>query len=339
MGKLLEAPSLAARYAKGDILMPVLFHFLLQALALCLLLFASSRLSISLAEDVKKRLGGWVKLGYILLALYYIFAAILPILDLEKFVYAAFFDTSPTTFTFGAFFILLAFICVKGLKSFARCADLCLFLFLLPFCALIAMALFESDLTRLLPFFERNFRDISQGFIRTSPHFSDLMLLLPLVAVKPYEKGDGAKILSGYAIGAAFTLLFFAVFFGVFSTLAPREHYAFAKIAQYFPALAIVGRIDLLFVYLLSVALIFYTCLPIFYAARLTATALRVDRTLVSALLSFAFFLFTLFGNRHYNALYAFIGARLSPVFWFFSIFSPIFCLMFTVKHFSKESL
>ncbi len=329
LGKFLETPSLLSQYAKGDILLPAILQYLVQSLVLLGILYAASKSKKPLLERLQERLGKWLIPLLILYGVYFLFAAVLPLLDLEKFVYAAFFDTAPTTFSFGAFFILLGFFCAKGFKALGRCADLCLFFFLLPFLALIAMALFEADFTRLLPFFGTDIEGITQAVIRTTPHFSDAALLLPLIANLQYKEGDGVKITVGYWTGAALTLLFFAVFFGVFSTLAPREHYAFLKIAQYFPALDIIGRIDLVFIYLLSVILLFYTCAPMLYSVELTARLFGTNRkTLYSGVLSVAAFLFVLFANRRYNAFYAVIGSTLAPVFWFVAYLLPLFLLL-----------
>ena len=132
IGKFLETPSLLASAAKDDVLIPALLHFLTQTLVLVGVLYASSRLKNSLFEEMRRRLGKGAVAVFVFFALFYLFAAILPLLDLEKFVYAAFFDTAPTTFSFAFFFFLLAFVCTKGLKAVGRCAELCLFLFLLP---------------------------------------------------------------------------------------------------------------------------------------------------------------------------------------------------------------
>ncbi len=329
MGKFLEVPSLLSQYARGDILLPALLHFLVQSLVLVGLLFVLSFSKKSLLERLYDLFGRGIIFFFALYAAYFLFAGILPLLDLEKYVYAVFFDTAPTTFSFGVFFILLAFVCAKGLKSFARCADLCLFLFLLPFLALVGMAFFETDLSKLLPFFGTDFHGISQAFQRTTPHFSDAALLLPLLATYKPKEGDGVKIMVGYWSGAALTLLFFAVFFGIYSTIAPREHYAFSKIAQYFPALDVIGRIDLIFVYLLTVVLAFYTCLPLLYTTELTAKIVGTKRkSLYSAILSLALFIFILFVNQYYDSFYRFISGKLSPVFWFVADMVPLFCLL-----------
>ncbi len=339
LGKFLEAPSLLSLYAKGDILFPAILHFLVQSLLLVGMLYAASQSEKSILERLVEKLGKGAVAIFILYAAYFIFAAILPLLDLEKFVYAAFFDTAPTTFAFGAFFFLSAFVCTKGLKAFGRCADLCLFLFLVPFLALIGMALFETDLTRLLPFFGTPLSGNTQAFFKSTPHFADAALLLPLIATYKYKEGDGMKIISGYWAGALMTMLFFAVFFGVYSSLAPREHYAFSKIAQYFSALDVIGRIDLIFVYLLSAVLLFYTCLPLLYATDLTARVFQTERkTWISAFFNLSLFFLLLFANRYYDSFYRIISGSLPPIFWFVAYLLPLFCLFLPKNNIKKEN-
>ncbi len=324
-GKLLELPSLLSRYAKGDILLPALMQFMAQTLVLLGVLYAASRAKRPLIELLEEKFGKWLFPLFTVYALFYLLAGALPLLDLEKFVYAAFFDTAPTAFSFGLFFLVLPFVCAKGLKSLGRFGDLCLFLFVLPFAALLVMAFFETDLTRLLPFFGTDVEGITQAFQKSSPHFLDALLLTPLILSKPYQEGDGIKITLGYFAGALLTLVFFAAFFGIYSTLAPREHYALSKIAQYFPALDIVGRLDLLFVYLVTAVLLVYTCLPFLYTTELTARLTHTRRkTLFAALLSLFLFIAVLFLNRYYNAFYAYIGGKLAPLFWGFADLLPL---------------
>lgn len=342
VAKFLEAPSLLAEYAAGDLLLPALLHFILQAGVLFLLLFIASRSEKTLFERLETWLGKGAIVFYILYAVYFLFAAILPLFDLEKFIYAAFFDTSPTVFSFTFFFVLSAFICAKGIKALGRAADLCLFLFVLPFLALISMSIAEADLTHLLPLFGSKFGDTVSAFTHTTPHFSDAILLLPLIGNFRHKKGDTAKIMTGYGVGAASTLLFLAVFFGIYSSIAPREHYAFSKIAQYFPALSVIGRIDLLFVYLLTIVLLFFTCLPLQYAVDLTCRAVGTKRrALFSAILNLALLVLTFYTNKYYNAIYDLISGKLSLVFWLVADLLPLFFLFvpkFTEKDKEKNA-
>ena len=106
--KLLEAPSILAGKTEGDLLLPALLHFLVQAAILFLLLFVASKLNEPLLEWLESRLGKWLRLFYGIYAAYFLFAAILPLFDLEKFIYAAFFDTAPTMFAFTFFFVFFS---------------------------------------------------------------------------------------------------------------------------------------------------------------------------------------------------------------------------------------
>ena len=328
-GKLLEVPSILARHAGGDLLLPAVLHFLIQALVILAVLYAASKSKSPLIERIKSALGKMIYPLYTLYALYFFLSAVLPLLDAEKFIYATYFDTAPTLFSFGVFFLFSAFVCTKGIKAIGRCGDLCLFLFLIPFLALSFMALSETNFSHLLPFFGTKLSKSLIAFSRTTPHFSDGVLLLPLIANLRYEEKDGAKIMSGYGCGALLTLFFLAVFYALFGSLAGREHYAFTKIGQYFPALSVVGRIDLLFVYFLSVVLLFYTCLPLQYVTYSICGLCKTERkTLTAALLNFALLIFVLFLNRHYNAIYSLISGKLAPLFWLFADLLPLFTLL-----------
>jgi hypothetical protein len=334
--KLLETPSLLARFAKGDLLVPAFLHFALQTALLCLLVYVVSRSEKTLFERLNARLGRWSALIYALLAVYFLFIAVLPLLDLEKFVYAAFYDTSPTIFSFAAFFVFAGFACTKGLKTLGRSADLALFLFLPAFVLLVAMSFPATKPDNLLPLFGESAKSTLDAFAYTTPHFADAVFLLPLIGNLRYQKGDGKKIVVGYGVGATFVLVFLCVFFGLYSTIAPREHYAFSKIAQYFPVLSIVGRVDLLFVYMLCVVLFFYVATPLQYSVYFSAKIAKTTRkTTFSAIVCFGAFLFVLFCNKHYNAVYAFFCETLFPVMLLLSIGLPV---ALSVFHFKEKN-
>ena len=301
--KFLEAPSILAKYAEGDLLLPAILHFILQAGILFAILSVAARSEKTLFERLNEWLGKGAIVFYLLFSIYYIFAALLPLLDLEKFIYAAFFDTAPTVFTF-TFFIL-------------------------PFLALLSMSLQTTDFSHILPLFGTKFGHTMSAFTHTTPHFSDAVLLLPLIGNLRYKKGDTTKIMIGYGAGALSTLIFLAVFFGIYSSIAPREHYAFSKIAQYFPALRTVGRVDLVFIYLLTVVLFFFTCMPLQFTTEFTCQALHIQqKAMFAGVFNFLLFLFVFFCNKYYNAFYALISGNLPFVFWIIADAIPLFLLL-----------
>ena len=103
--KLLELPSLLTTYAGGDLLIAALFGLALEFLPFCCLLLFAKRTGCAPIEGLERRCG--IATARIFCGVYGVFllsCAVLPLLDLEKFIYAAFYDTSPTIFSFAAFF-------------------------------------------------------------------------------------------------------------------------------------------------------------------------------------------------------------------------------------------
>ena len=331
--KLLEMPSRLAKNALGDLLLPAFIQFLLQFLGLCALLFITNKTGKSIFEIIEKRFGGVAMKGfYLLLTLYYLFSVLLPILDSEKFVHAVFYDTAPSRFTFTPFFFLSAFVCMKSLKEFGRIADLCLPIFLVSFFGIIFMSVGESDFEALLPWFEFPASKIGNAVKNTTAHFSDALLLLPFIGRSDYQKGDGKKIMASFWAGACFVLLFLAVFYGVYTTLAPRQHYAFSKIAQYFSALKTVGRIDLLLVYLLTLIFLLATILPILLSSYCLREVFGERfKFAISILINSGLFAFVLYCNQYYNLLYDFFTSALWWIFPAFSVGIPLLSLAFLI--------
>ena len=142
----------------------------------------------------------------------------------------------------------------------------------------------------------------------------------------------------GYGFGAFCTLLLLAVFYGTYGALAPREHYAIAKIAQYFPALSVLGRVDFIFIYLLSVVLLFYACLPLQYSVYLLSRAIKKEnyRIWISFFVNLALFLLLLFGNKYYNTVYRLISHNFVLIFFFIADMVPLF-LIFLPKYNPKK--
>ncbi len=351
--KLLEAPSLLAYFSKGDLLLPAFLHYVLQTGVLIALLCVCAKSDKPLFQrlrEVSKPLAAAV---YIALAAYFIFSDLFPLLDLANFSNTAFFDTAPSVSAFLPFFLLSAFICVKDEKAIGRSADLCMPIFLFAFFGLIFMAFGETDFTELFPLFGTSAGENFKGMYHSFVHFSDMALIIPLLGAYRYEKGDGKKIVGAYTGGGAFVLLFLAVFYGVFGALAPRETYAFDKIARYFSALDVVGRVDLLLVYLITVVLLYAYALPLQLAVICLCGACGIGageadgvgaggvdsgakhaerakrrRLILSLSVNGAVLLFVLFASRRYHFFYSLTTAKLFFVFPIFSMALPLSFLL-----------
>ena len=328
--KLLELPSLLTAHAGGDLLIAALFGLTIEFIPFCCLLFFCKRTKTAPIEALERRCGKiTARIFCGVFGAFLLLYAVLPLLDLEKFSHAAFSDTSPTFFIFAPFFVLGGFICTKGLSAYGRASDLLPMLFLLPILGLIGMSLTEADFTRLLPVMEKPLTVSRKAGWKTTAYFSSGSLLLPMMSAYQYRDGDEKKLLSAFGVGAVLTLLFLATFFAVFGLTGEKEHYAVMKLAQYFPALKFVGRIDLLLVYTLSIGLFYYTALPmqLFTECFTRCFSLR-KKWITASVLSVLLLLFTLFCNKYWRAIHAFFSEAMPPVFLLFSVGVPIAFLL-----------
>ena len=194
------------------------------------------------------------------------------------------------------------------------------------------MSVGESDYEAILPWFEFPPSKIFDAVRYTTAHFSDGLLFLPLLGDYRYQKGDGKKVMASFWAGGVFLLLFLATFYGIYTTTAPSQHYAFTKIAQYFPALKTVGRIDLIFVYLLSVVLLYAYTLPLQLCNTLIQKGSTQKKPVIfSAIINAFLFLFVFFGNKYMNTFYAVISQTLWWLFPVFSIGVPVASLLLLI--------
>ncbi|MBQ8352318.1 MAG: GerAB/ArcD/ProY family transporter [Clostridia bacterium] len=334
VGKLLELPSLLTSYAGGDLLIAALLGSAVEFLAFLALVLFAKRKGAPI-EALEARCGK--PTARIFLGVYTLFLlafSVLPLFDLERFSHAAFSDTSPTFFTFTPFLVLAGFICAKGLKGVGRSADLTPILCLFPLLLLIAMSVGQADFSRLLPVVEKPISVSVKAAWKTLPYFSSGGLLLPLMSGYSYEKGDEKKLFPAFFAGILLLLLFLATFFATFGLLGETEHFALMKIGQYFPALRFIGRVDLLLVYLVTVALFYYTALPLQLSVECFCRCFSIkNKVIPSAALCVGLYFALLFLNKYNNAIHAFFFSWLPTVFLVFSTLLPIaFLLLFGKK-------
>ena len=170
----------------------------------------------------------------------------------------------------------------------------------------------------------------------TVGHYTNTALTGEIVqhcANSDYKKEDGKKVMASFGLGAVFVLLFLATFYGIYTTLAPRQHYAFSKIAQYFSALKTVGRVDLLLVYLLTAILLLTTILPILLCCFCLQSVFGEGLKLPFSIgINGGLLLFTLYCNKYYNLFYKVFTNSLWWVFPAFSVGLPLLFLLLLIN-------
>ena len=326
VGKIILLPTYLAHYAKNDLLFPAAMNFLLQGAVIFLVLLLAKN-NKSFYELVSSKLGHVAaKIILSIFALFFFFAAIMPLLEQKLCVQSVFFDTLPTSLTASCFYLFSAYMCAKPLASFSRTWDILAPLSLAAFVGIIIFSLKSVDFGALSPALQSGGKGIFQGFAYSMSWFLDSAILLSFLGKIDYKKGLPWKGLLCYLAGAVAVLFFLALFYGVFQETAINQQFAFSKISRYFSGVESLGRIDYLFIFGLALVMAFYVALPLqacvdFIRQAFGSREKRFLPEILSIVVNAAAFVLTYLFDYHFKSLNDFISVKL---FWIF----PVFCLL-----------
>lgn len=271
--KLVLLPAQLVADAKNDLLLSALLPVVLESLSVFAAVLLSKR-ALSFFALLERSFGrAAATLGSVVLSLFFLFAAYIPLFEQKLMVQSVFYDTLPSDLLFAPFFLLSVYFCLKPLASFGRVFDLLGPLSVLSFAVLVLFSAGEADFAALLPAGISGAEGIFTGAKHALAWFFDGALVLPLMDKIQYKKGLAWKAVAVHLAGGGAVLLFLALFYGIFQGIAPVQFFAFAKTAKYFPAVGILGRVDYLFIYALALAMIFASLMPMFSAAELLKEA------------------------------------------------------------------
>lgn len=331
VGKLVLMPSDLVFRAKNDLLFPALVNLLLQAAVIFLVLLLCKRQKslFELLEESVGRIAATVIV--IILSLFLLYAAILPLNEQKLMVQSVFYDTLPSIVVFAPFYLFAAYLCSKPLFCLGRVWDILGPVAIVSFIGIIVFAWGGADFKALQPVGAAGAQGFFGGTAYTMSWFFDSVLVLTLVGKVEYKKGLAWKGLLCYLAGAAAVLLFLAVFYAVYAELAVSRLFAFSKISRYFSGISVLGRIDYLFIYVLGLVMAFYSVMPVQAAVDTLGDAFGHKKTL-TPILSVAFNVFFLVLAMMINFKYALMQKFIAQyAFWIFPLFTlavpPLFLL------------
>ena len=326
--KIILLPSVLTQYAGNDLLLAALAVFVLQGAAIFALLWIMSRTEKTLFELIEGKFGTWAaRIFYFILGAYLLFSSVLPVTEHRLYTQNTMYDTLPTILIFIPFFFFSGYAAAKGLQCAGRAADVSPLLFLVSVPVLLFMSVASADFTALLPIGSAGAGKIFNASAHVLSWCSDAGWVLVFLGNVRVEKNFLCKTGISYACGAGVVLLFLAVFYGIFSTVAMNESFAVVKIARYYNALKTLGRIDYLFIYILSLVQLFALTLPIQLSAYTMRKAFNADMPpLFSAIVNGVLLLVVLFTAKSFPSLERTINGYLFPVFLVFANALPLLC-------------
>ena len=258
VSRLLLYPTVLSGVCGNDLLFPILIDFAIQSVVVWAVCYLCSKTDKTFFELLENTFGNVVaRIIYGLFALYFVFSTIFPMMEQKLYVGQIFYDTVPSLMVFLPFFVFSVYAGSKELKNIGRCADICLPIFIAAFAVMLFMAISEVDLTNLLPVLKTPATKILSGTVGSFFRFIEPSFLLMFMGHFKYRKGDAAKITLSYAGGGLIVILFTAVFYSMYGVISPSRDFAISRVAIFFPAIELIGRIDLIALYFLEIAMLF----------------------------------------------------------------------------------
>lgn len=333
--KLIVVPSLFAYHMKSDLLLPALILFLLEGLVLLAVLFLSSRTEQTFYSLLEGTFGSFVaRAVFFLYGVYFLLSALLPIFEQNLLLRSAFYDTLPSPLVLSSFALLAGYFCMKPLRCLGRMADVVAPISFGALVLLLALSIKEIDTSSFFPLVDFENHRLIRSSMQALPRFLDCAYPLFFLGHYKHEKGTTWKVLLAFCIGCAVVLFALFEFYGIFSVLAPRESSAISKIGRYFAGVNIIGRIDVLLVYLFSLGYLLCLMIPLylFVSCVDVCIPLRYTRLCVCTFMSiFLFFLYYFFREK-LSTIDTF-SVFFAPVFLLFSFLLPVTSLFLRRAH------
>lgn len=333
--KFLLYPTLVAAYCGRNLCFAALLNILLEGGIIFLVCLLCSKTNRTFFEILKASLGdipARIVIG--LVGLYFLAASVVPLFEQKLYVHEIFYDNVSSLVVFVPIFIFLVFAAAKGLESVGRGADICLPIFVLCILAIFLMSIFKADFSNLLPILSAPAKGIFSGAYKSLFRFNGGAIMLVLAGRFKYTKGDSIKITLSYFGGAFLLLLFLGIFYGMYGNISQSVQFAIARLSLFFPAIDIIGRVDLIVLYTLEVVMLFALALNL----QLSVVCLREcfgvgENYMYSLAINFSLFLVLVLCENLFSKISNFFENWMWIAFVLFSFVLPIFVVFMGLKN------
>ena len=336
VSKILIYPTLLSSVCGRDLWFPALVSFAVQAVVVWAVSFLCSRTDKTLFQLIEGTLGNiCARIIYGLFGLFFILGTIMPLCEQKLYVHAIFYDTVPSLLVFLPVFFFSVYAASKKFANIGRAADICLPIFLLSLVFIFAMSLWEVKWDNMLPLLKAPVKKLFGGSLATTYLFFEPCWLLMFMGHFKYKKWDAAKITSSYIGGGLIVLFFLIVYYGIYGEIAVSRQFAVSKVSLFFPAIDMLGRIDLVALYILEIVMLFALVLNIQLAVHCFVKCTGWEnRPALSVIVNGILLVLLIFLDNKYTALNGVFGKWLWIVFLLFATVIPI--LSWTMKRRAK---
>ena len=275
--KLHALPCLLAGYVDESLWVSALINFAIDFLLLLIVLKILNEIKGASFYDVVinkfgKILGNFI---IVVLILFLLVKTFIPFIEQKYSVSLTFYETQPSPFVYYPVYIVIFYVALKGLWSYAKSINIITFLLISGIVVVLLLSISAIELDRILPFFAVPFKQIANGSFKTALWFGDPLLLLFFSKHVDKEETINGKIITGYLLQILTYVIILVIFYAVFENIAVRQYFAPLKMSKYSVTLSNIGRFDYLATLLIITANVYAISLPLCIASNLLTQLLK----------------------------------------------------------------
>ena len=284
--KLVFMPSNISAAAGEQFWVSLVANFLIDGLIILSVLFLSEKNpQTTLYDGLKKEVGAVAaKAVYAILALFFFIKSVVPLLETKLYVETTLYEMVPERITFYPFFIVSAYLSVKGLKILGRCSDFAVWFTVVGIVTALLLSVGAADFSNLLPLIQKPSYNLVNASFRSAVWHADSAFIIVMTGHFKPERAYKTKIMSGYAAGAILTIVFFVTFYGVYGAIAPAENFALPDISVFSVIVTNIGRFDFISVFLLLFSQVFAISVPLVAATKCVERVFGLDNSIIPAI-------------------------------------------------------
>ena len=328
--KFFTAPSLICGFSHEDLWISASLNCLADLITISAIYFLLKDENCDFFTLLERRCGKIFAKS--ILALYFAFfllKTVMPLSEEKNYVELTLYITAPNLTTFIPVLIAVFFLCVQRLRVIGRIADGVFIIAVIGYVLTFALSVSDTDPAAVLPVGATGAKSIFLGAYSSSAWFSDGAYFLFFIGEYSKSKRDGLKIILSAAIASIIVVAFTIVFYGTFTSIAQRQHFALTELSKYTTAINNMERFDYIPIFAILFVSVFSLALPFYFATELLTRLLPVKR-FIAALFTCAIpAAMLLFFDDYFNSIENFIVTYASGYFIFFGCVFPIAAAIF----------
>lgn len=328
--KLITAPAVFAGYCNEQLWQPLVILALFDILLIFIFVFTikkhNNRTFFDILSDSYSP--NFAKTVFFIYAIFFICKSIIPLIEQKELIENAFYETLPQVPAFFPLFLVIFYICLRGLKTFGRLSQACLFISLSGILLILFLSFSTAEFKYILPLHKLPTKSVAICSLNALSWFNDAIYLFFFMGHFEQEKKQNLKIFLSYVSAFFILLVYFIIFYCIFTFIAPTQKIALNSMSIFGVTLVNVGRFDYIALFLLSMSSIVAVSTPLVLATHCFKKVFESENNLIFAIISSVIpFIITLFFASKYESVLSFCTQYLTPLYLICGYVLPFFAL------------